>query len=122
VGAWANESQYYDFDAPTGFSEQTGHFTQLVWKGTTEVGCGVTNCPPVSSSSSSSDDSGSNPAQGWFVVCEYRPPGNVVGDDNIWFTQNVDPPVNLGIRRVAVGGVRLGWVVVLVVIFSQWVF
>jgi len=99
IGAWADESQYYDFDIPTGFSEKTGHFTQLVWKSTTEIGCGVTNCPPIEDSGGDGDQE--NAAQGWYVVCEYYPPGNVVGDDNTWFEQNVDPPVNHGVRTVA---------------------
>ena len=43
VDAWGNEQADYDYSNP-GFSEQTGHFTQLVWKTTTAVGCGRTNC------------------------------------------------------------------------------
>jgi len=46
----------------------TGHFTQVVWKGSKEVGMGV-----------SSD--------GHFVVCNYSPPGNWT--DN--FAANVLP-------------------------------
>ena len=30
----------YDFASP-GFSSGSGHFTQLVWKGSTKLGCGV---------------------------------------------------------------------------------
>lgn len=40
-----------------------GHYTQMVWKSTTEVGCGKAAC--------------SNNAQIW--VCNYNPPGNVAG-------------------------------------------
>ena len=36
-----------------------GHFTQLVWKGSTQIGCGVASC------------GGQN-----FWVCRYSPPGN----------------------------------------------
>ena len=43
VDAWGGEQADYDFNNP-GFSEQTGHFTQLVWKATTTVGCGRINC------------------------------------------------------------------------------
>ena len=42
--------------------------SQVVWKATTEVGCGFANC-----------------AGGALVVCEYAPPGNVLGE----FTTNV---------------------------------
>ena len=44
VEGWANERQGYDFKKPTGFSEKTGHFTQLVWANTTTVGCGREAC------------------------------------------------------------------------------
>lgn len=97
VEAWANESQYYEYTAPTGFSEQMGHFTQLLWKATTQVGCAVADCP--AKSNSVADDVGQ--ARGWFVVCEYAPPGNVVGDDNAFFKANVQP-VLLGAEGVHV--------------------
>lgn len=63
VEAWGNEEEKYNFNDP-GFSEETGHFTQLVWKTTTTVGCGRKLCG----------------TRGWFVVCEYWPRGNVGGE------------------------------------------
>ena len=36
VGAWGNERK--DYKHGEGFSEGTGHWTQLVWNGTTDVG------------------------------------------------------------------------------------
>jgi hypothetical protein len=42
-----------------------GHYTQIVWKSTTEVGCGI--APPGN-------------ALGFMVlVCQYNPPGNIFG-------------------------------------------
>lgn len=38
-----DEASMYDYDNPN-FSEETGHFTQLVWKNTTTVGCGSRLC------------------------------------------------------------------------------
>jgi len=67
VDAWGDERNEYNFNDP-GFSEATGHFTQLVWKATTTVGCGRTLC------------NGTNDVAGWYVVCEYYPPGNVIGE------------------------------------------
>lgn len=61
--AWGDERLEYSWSDP-GFSEATGHFTQLVWKDTQQVGCGRTFC-------------GSD--HGWYVVCEYLPAGNVIG-------------------------------------------
>jgi len=71
VDAWYNEVSQYNYNAP-GFSEATGHFTQLVWKATTEVGCASQTC-----------------SSGTYVFCEYQAAGNVVGNNNAYFTQNV---------------------------------
>jgi hypothetical protein len=63
VGKWAGESKDYDerrFKCAPG--EVCGHFTQIIWRGTKEVGCGVAG--------------GDN---GQFWVCDYSPPGNVIG-------------------------------------------
>lgn len=73
VKMWYDEEPDYDYNNP-GFSSGIGHFTQVVWKGTTEIGCGfVTGC------------SGSW-ANVW--VCQYNPQGNVLGQ----FAENVFPP------------------------------
>ena len=81
VDAWGNERALYDFSSsdPTGFSEATGHFTQLVWQDTQATGCGWTDC------------NGKNGLDGIYLVCEYYPPGNVVGENNLFFEQNVSP-------------------------------
>ena len=42
-----------------GFSMETGHFTQLVWKGTKSVGCGKATCNGLD-----------------IYVCNYDPAGN----------------------------------------------
>jgi len=77
VDAWGLERTDYNFKKPTGFSEKTGHFTQLVWGNTTSVGCAVESCQ------------GENDTPGFYVVCEYYPPGNVVGNKNQFFKDNV---------------------------------
>ena len=71
VESWYNEVKMYDYNNP-GFSGDTGHFTQLVWKGTTQLGC----------ASSQASESGN-----WYVVCNYNPAGNMLGD----FENNVLP-------------------------------
>lgn len=41
TGSWYGEIKDYDFAAPApSDSSKTGHFTQLVWKGSTRVGAG----------------------------------------------------------------------------------
>jgi uncharacterized protein YkwD len=67
VDLWYNEKSKYDFKRP-GFYSNTGHFTQVVWKGTTRIGCGLATCGAVR-----------------LLVCRYWRPGNIAGQ----FPQNV---------------------------------
>ncbi|XP_042150400.1 Golgi-associated plant pathogenesis-related protein 1-like [Ixodes scapularis] len=60
VQLWYDENKLYDYQRG-GFSPSTAHYTQLVWKSTTHVGCGYA----VSRS------------QTCFVVCKYSPQGNI---------------------------------------------
>lgn len=62
VEAWGDEREEYDF-GDQGFDTETGHFTQLVWQNSSEVGCGRKLCGE----------------KGWYLVCEYWPVGNVEG-------------------------------------------
>ncbi len=66
VASWASEKPWYSratntCNAPPGKS--CGHYTQMVWENTREIGCGKAVC----------DDN----SQVW--VCNYAPAGNVVG-------------------------------------------
>ena len=71
--AWADEEAVYDYNKP-GFAQETGHFTQVVWKDTQRMGVART-CVP---------DSGET-----YVVANYDPPGNWKGR----FPDNVRRPV-----------------------------
>ncbi len=62
VEKWYAEKQYYDY-ASNRCSGVCGHYTQVVWATSTNIGCARAVCP---------DDS-----QIW--VCNYDPPGNYVG-------------------------------------------
>jgi Cysteine-rich secretory protein family len=81
IDAWGKERDSYDFKATAGFGERTGHFTQLVWKDTTSMGCAAIDCHDK------------NSLKGFMVICQYWPPGNVVGKDNEFFRQNVQAQV-----------------------------
>lgn len=89
-----DERHEYNYKKPTGFTEETGHFTQLVWRSTLQVGCAAVDCgyddPDLSDIK---DENGRfRKAQGWYVVCEYAPAGNIVGKGFKSFKANVRPP------------------------------
>ena len=73
VTLWAAEAQYYDYGSNTCSAPTPpgtcGHYTQVVWRDTTALGCGMQACTMNS------------PFTGFtmwtFVVCDYQPPGNV---------------------------------------------
>ncbi len=78
VDSWYNEVSSYNYDNP-GFSSGTGHFTQVVWKSSTQLGCGAAQGNVM--------NQGSN-YKAYYVVCHYAPAGNVQGQ----FPENVLKP------------------------------
>lgn len=74
VQAWYAERDQYSYDKP-GFSNSTGHFTQVVWKASRHIGCAYAIC------------NGKNGTPGQFWVCEYSPAGNVTNKG--YFEKNV---------------------------------
>ncbi|GFN15680.1 putative extracellular SCP domain protein Pry1 [Aspergillus tubingensis] len=114
VAAWGDEVQKCNFQEPTGFTEETGHFTQLVWRETREVGCAAVDCGYNTTNTTNDNDNdngngkrseagggggginGTERPQGWYVVCEYSPRGNIIGGnkklgDKEFFKINVQP-------------------------------
>lgn len=68
VGLWVDEKRLFH---PGAFPNVTrsrnwadvAHYTQMIWKGTTHVGCAVHTAP-----------------SGWsYLICRYSPPGNIDG-------------------------------------------
>ncbi len=73
VDSWAGEAKDYDYATNTcNAGAVCGHYTQVVWRNSTMLGCGVTNC------TTNSPFSGFTNWQFW--VCEYSPPGNFNGE------------------------------------------
>lgn len=61
VSAWYSEG--FNF----GGAGKLNHFTQVVWKSTTQLGCAYKDCR----------------AKGWglYVICNYQKPGNIIGQE-----------------------------------------
>lgn len=70
---WGAERTKFDFNNGA-FGMDTGHFTQVVWKESVKVGCGITQCKK-----------GQGTFEGSFVACEYQAFGNMGGQ----FRKNV---------------------------------
>ncbi|KAL7864116.1 hypothetical protein AOLI_G00155360 [Acnodon oligacanthus] len=68
---WFEERSHYDYDTNTCSENQMcGHYTQIVWAKTTKVGCAAHICETVE---------GLDFKNATMLVCNYVPPGNVVG-------------------------------------------
>jgi pathogenesis-related protein 1 len=62
VESWASEGSYYNY-ADNSCASVCGHYTQLVWRDTKEVGCAMAVC--------------ADKTQIW--MCSYYPAGNMLG-------------------------------------------
>ncbi len=69
--AWYDEVEMYNFENSK-WQPGTGHFTQIVWKQTTYLGCGIAK---------------NKYEQGITIVCQYTPQGNYLRR----FSMNVLP-------------------------------
>lgn len=69
INSWYGEKSYYNYaDNSCKSGEVCGHYTQMIWKDSTELGCGIAQYATGSRT-------------GWLViVCRYNPPGNYVGE------------------------------------------
>jgi pathogenesis-related protein 1 len=62
VGAWMSEEANYNHQTNS-CTARCGHYTQVIWRSTKLVGCGVAR---------------NGKREVW--VCDYDPPGNIVGE------------------------------------------
>lgn len=70
INEWIEPGLQISFDNMTiaDLDPEILQFTQLVWKNSTQLGCGRTDC------------AGQNGVSGWLVVCEFSPRGNILGE------------------------------------------
>ena len=65
VNLWVGEKNDYNYASNScAAGKQCGHYTQVVWRATTSIGCARVVC---------------NNNAGVFIICSYEPAGNVVG-------------------------------------------
>ncbi|KAH7098415.1 CAP domain-containing protein [Auriculariales sp. MPI-PUGE-AT-0066] len=70
VDMWNNERKDYNPKSPN-----YSHWTQVVWKGTRQVGCAARSCGKLKSDPFGTSYKGTR----GIWACEYYPPGNVIG-------------------------------------------
>lgn len=70
VNAWGAEKSDYIYSTNTCTSGRVcGHYTQMIWANSNQLGCAFQDCPVIQGIPW--------PNGGTIVVCEYWPPGNV---------------------------------------------
>jgi len=65
VNMWAGEANLYTWSAKytmNDFNAGSGHYTQLVWRKSIQIGCGSATC-----------------GRSVVISCRYSPPGNMIG-------------------------------------------
>jgi uncharacterized protein YkwD len=73
IAGWVDEQALYHYGGNDS-THENGHFTQVVWKSSVRLGCGMARGVK-------------DGLKAVYVVCNYDPPGNVSGD----FRRNVTP-------------------------------
>ncbi|XP_073157956.1 pathogenesis-related protein PR-1 [Henckelia pumila] len=64
--AWVAERQGYKYRSNScAYGMECGHYTQIVWRDTTRIGCARVVC---------------HGGRGVFMTCNYDPPGNYIGE------------------------------------------
>ncbi|KAK9097094.1 hypothetical protein Sjap_022591 [Stephania japonica] len=66
VKLWTDERQHYDYSSNSCVGV-CGHYTQVVWASSVRLGCASVTCS----------------SGGTFVICNYYPPGNFIGQRSL---------------------------------------
>ncbi|KAK4415263.1 Pathogenesis-related protein PR-1 [Sesamum alatum] len=66
AAAWVSERRGYNYWSNScGYGQECGHYTQIVWRETRRMGCARVVCYG---------------GKGVFMICNYDPPGNYIGE------------------------------------------
>ncbi|CDP02944.1 unnamed protein product [Coffea canephora] len=66
AAAWVVEKKWYNYWSNScALGQECGHYTQIVWRQTTRIGCARVTCFG---------------GRGVFMTCNYNPPGNYIGE------------------------------------------
>ncbi|KAM7543066.1 hypothetical protein Aperf_G00000005156 [Anoplocephala perfoliata] len=71
MNGWFNENQDYNYGTNQ-CSAVCGHYTQMVWANSNRLGCAYTLCDTLTNAP--------NPGPLYFFACQYKSPGNYVGE------------------------------------------
>ncbi|OIV91603.1 hypothetical protein TanjilG_09015 [Lupinus angustifolius] len=64
VKFWLTEKPNYNYESNSCVNDECGHYTQIVWRNSVYLGCARVKCD-----------------NNWvFVICNYSPPGNYMGE------------------------------------------
>ncbi|MFS7932330.1 putative CAP domain-containing protein [Helianthus anomalus] len=65
INMWVSEKDDYNYETNSCTpGKMCGHYTQVIWKNSTTLGCALSNCVKN---------------DGIFITCNYYPPGNFIG-------------------------------------------
>lgn len=62
VEMWASEKSVFTYTKPFSYAASAGHYTQIVWRTSVEIGCASATCN-----------------RSVVISCRYKPPGNMIG-------------------------------------------
>lgn len=66
AAGWVSERRGYNYWSNScAYGQECGHYTQIVWRGTSRIGCARVVCYG---------------GRGVFMICNYDPPGNYIGE------------------------------------------
>lgn len=78
---------FYGLTNPGGSLDNWGHFTQLIWKATEQLGCAVEFCP---------DGTMLPGMDTWYMVCNYKPAGTLKLFHSVYLLMLMIYPGNMG--------------------------